>query len=123
MARKARSLDDLSDVFLTCRTTGHACEPTVTYLERHGRRDVHRTLWVCKREQDAGVPDPFSKEMLSAARGPMAGKLIEVPRPTYPDGYLVEEKLGQGKQRPKARLALSERMLQAPKKRRLRAVG
>jgi hypothetical protein len=107
-------IDDLSNVFLMCRTVGHAWQPQVTYVEQHGRRTLHRGVWVCEREKAAGVTDATEKEVLSFAKGRSAGGLFETPRYRYADGYLVSEKLGRGRQRPVARLALMDRLVQEP---------
>ena len=110
-------VSELPDVFLTCRSVGHAWEPSVTYAERAGRHDIHRAVWYCSREAQAGIDDPTRKEVLSYAKGKSAGKLVDAPRLVYPPGYLVAEHLGRGHSRPVSRLELMERLVTSPKAR------
>jgi len=113
MTRRSRDLDALDDVFLTCRTAGHAWEPRVTYRGRIARRLVDEAVWYCSREAAAGVDPPTEKSVLSASAGPERGRLLSDPVYRWADGYLVESGVPRGRSRPLARAILMDRFATA----------
>lgn len=111
---KALDLESLSDVFLKCRTVGHAWEPRVTYVQTVGRRVVHSATWYCDREERAGVPDPTEKDVVTVATGKQQGQPLQAPVYAWPDGYLLELGTGRGpSNRPAARVELMGRLVKS----------
>jgi hypothetical protein len=118
--KRARDLDEVADVFLTCRAMGHAWEPRVTYRHRAGRRLVDEQVWFCGRESAAGIDPPTEKTFVSASEGRRRGEVLTSPSYAHADGYLMEPGvIGRGRSRPESRAALMDRIAtDTPKVRR-----
>lgn len=112
MIARARDFSDLSDVFLTCRTMGHAWEARVTFITKEGKRKAYDARWYCEREARAGVETPTEKMVVSFASGPHKGQLARSARYYHASGYLMEPQvgIGRGRSRPMARAELMDRL-------------
>jgi hypothetical protein len=111
MRARARDLDALADVFLTCRAMGHSWEPRVTYRHKVGRRLVDEQVWFCSREAAAKIDPPTEKRFLSASEGRGRGELLSTPSYDHAEGYLLEPgQVGRGRSRPTARATLMDRI-------------
>ena len=109
---RKRPLSEVDDVFVVCRAWAHQWEPEITYSEvRNGRR-VLRQVLVCRREADADVEHPTTKEIEMYARGKHQGEYATTPTYDYAEGYAAEG-VGRGKARVVARAEVAQRYIGA----------